>query len=71
MGKFYMAAEAEKDGKFAAFVITATRDDNLVHVLAGYSGLISVCLCKTKHEAECVAGSWNEYYREAGMHMYC
>ena len=70
MGKFYMAATQKYGGKFRAFVIAATRYDNLVHVLTGYGGIVIVNLCKTKCEAEAVVDDWNESFRENGTYMY-
>ena len=70
MGKFYMAAEKEKDGKFFAFVITATSNDNLLSKLAIYKDLAHVNLCKTKKEAFEIAEFWNLCSLQNGTNMY-
>lgn len=56
-------------GYYAA-VLRVSTQDNILHVLNMYAGMMRANICSSKREADAVARAWNESYKRNGTALF-
>lgn len=56
-------------GYYAA-VLRVSNQDNILHVLNMYAGMMHANICNSKREADAVARAWNESYKRNGTALF-
>lgn len=71
MKRFYIAAQFEKEGKYAAAVIPVGEYDNLLSKLKfTYHPMISANICTSKKQAATLVTEWVKMFKENGIYLF-
>lgn len=55
---------------YYADVLRVSTQDNILHVLNMYAGMMHAYICSSKREANAVARAWNESYKRNGTALF-
>lgn len=55
---------------YYADVLRVSTQDNILHVLNMYAGVMYANICNSKREADAVARAWNEDYKRNGTALF-
>lgn len=51
-------------------MLRVSNQDNILHVLNMYAGMMHANICNSKREADAVARAWNESYKRNGTALF-
>ena len=70
MKRIYIAAVAEEDNKYYAFVIPIQTGNNIKSILERYKDTIIWHLCESRKQADECVTLWNKNYKANGIYMF-
>lgn len=70
MKNFWIAADTEESGKYYAFALRVSENDNLKSRLAGIQNLYAANIMPSKKAAHEVVAAWNEAHKANGNYMF-
>jgi hypothetical protein len=70
MKNFYIAVQCCQDGKYYAFMVQVSEDENLFAKLSGISGIVAANICPTCKRCREIVQSWRDMFRRSGCYMF-
>lgn len=70
MKYFWIAADTEESGKYYAFALRVSENDNLKCRLAGIQNLYAANIMPSKKAADEVVAAWNDAHKANGNYMF-
>lgn len=69
MRYFYIAVQIEESGKYYAYALKVSENDNLLYKLK-IKGIITANICPTKKQAAAIVESWNTAYKADNRYLF-
>jgi hypothetical protein len=69
MKSFYVAVQIEETGKYYAYAVKVSENDDLLSNLE-IKGIKTANLCETKKRAETIVKAWNAAYKANGNYLF-
>lgn len=70
MTRNYLTVQMQEGGRYYAYVLPVSHDDNLVHVLARMKGIVCANIAVNKKQAEKTVNSWNDGFKQEGKYLF-
>ena len=69
MKHFYIAVTVEENGKYYAYAVIVSQNDNVLSKLA-IKGILHANICETKKKCIEIVNLWNNSYKANGTYIF-